>query len=155
MCYRNQAARFATDRKQEESRMLEWLNSILSRIADGTLLPAAYYGRLDCNAALDARDGDAEFDAEWSRQFEEVECRWAAATVGAQASAVVEDIRRQSFLAVSRATRQHEIASYVSDDFDLITRGRLTGAESAFLNELWAVYERGEFPCPPFVDGRA
>jgi hypothetical protein len=126
----------------------EWLTSVLSRIADGTLLPAAYYSRLDCDAALDARDG-AGFDAEWVRQSKEVERRWAEAEVSAEARALGEDIRRESFLAVSRATQQHEIASYVSDDFDLIVRGRLVGAAGGFLSQLWSVYERGEFPRPP------
>jgi predicted membrane-bound mannosyltransferase len=55
-------------------------------------------------------------------------------------------IRRESFLAVSRATRQHEIASYVSDDLDLIVRARLVGASSGFIGELWEAYDRGEFP---------
>jgi len=132
--------------------VVEWLKSGLSRIADGTLLPAAYYGQLDCDAALDSRDG-AEFDAEWVRQSKEVNGRWAAATVAADARALAEDIRRESFLAVSRATRQHEIASYVSDDFDLIVRGRLVGAEGRFLDQLWGVYERGEFPFPPLPAG--
>lgn len=57
--------------------MDDWLDTILSRIDDGTLLPAAYYARLDCDAALDARDSDAAFEAEWLRQFEEVEQHWA------------------------------------------------------------------------------
>ena len=127
--------------------MEEWLDSVLSRIADGTLLPAAYYRQLDCDAALDARDG-AEFDAEWVRQSKEISRRWAAATVTDKARALAEDIRRESFLAVSRATGQHEIASYVSDDFELIVQARLVGAEDDFLAQLWVAYERGEFPQP-------
>ena len=31
--------------------METWLNTVLSRINDGTLLPAAYYRELDCDAA--------------------------------------------------------------------------------------------------------
>lgn len=126
----------------------EWLNTILSQIVDGTLLRAAYYGQLDCDAALDARDGDTEFGAEWVHQFEDVGQRWAATAVAAEIREVAEVIRRVSFLAVSRVSRQHEIASYVSDDFDLIVRGRIVGMESVFLERLWAEYERGQFPHP-------
>ncbi|MBL8865841.1 MAG: hypothetical protein JNK93_09805, partial [Planctomycetia bacterium] len=125
-----------------------------SRIADGTLLRATYFRRLDCDAALDVRDSNAEFVAEWVREFERVGQRWAAAAVAAEARGVAEDIRRESFLAVSRATRQHEIASYVSDDFDLIVRGRLIGAAGGLLGQLWTVYDRGEFPQPPLGTGR-
>jgi hypothetical protein len=129
--------------------VLDWLNSVSSRIADGTLLPAPHYGQLDCDAALDARDRDAEFDAEWVRQYQEIQRRWATASVTDEARAVADDIPRESFLAVSRATGQHDIASYVSDDFDLIVRARIVGAGSDFLDQLWDVYQQGDFPRPP------
>jgi hypothetical protein len=124
------------------------MTSVLSRISDGTLLPASYYGQLDCDGVLDARDG-RDFDAAWVRQSREVELRWAEAEVSAEARALAEDIRRESFLAVSRATRQHEIAGYVSDDFELIVRGRLAGVEGGLIGQLWSAYDRGEFPHPP------
>jgi hypothetical protein len=127
----------------------EWLNSILERIANDTLLPSGYFGRLDCNAALNARDGARGFEAEWLRQFEEVESLWVATGIGEVLRKLAEDIRRESFLAVSRATGGHEIASYVSDDFDLIVRARLVGVEGELLSQLWNGYERGEFPTPP------
>jgi hypothetical protein len=127
--------------------VVAWMTSVLLRIADGTLLPASYYCQLDCDAALDVRNGD-EFDAAWVLQYEEVERRWTEAAYSAEARTLAEDIRRESFLAVSRATRQHEIASYVSDDFDLIVRGRLVGVEGGLVGLLWDAYDRGEFPRP-------
>jgi hypothetical protein len=127
----------------------EWLKSILSRISDGALLPAAYFSELDCDAALDARDGDSEFEAAWVRLYKQLERRWPEAAISEHLRSLAEDIRRESFLAVSRATRQHEIASYVSDDFEIIVRGRLLGETDPYLEQLWRVYERGEFPSPP------
>ncbi|HJZ92787.1 MAG TPA: hypothetical protein VKE40_18075 [Gemmataceae bacterium] len=129
--------------------MKDWLTSVRARIADGTLLPTEYYAGLDCNAALDARDGDTEFDAEWTRTLKEIEDRWVGASVERDLKSLAADIRRESFLVVSQATRQHEIASYVSDDLDLIVRGRLVGVAAPLLERLWAAYERGEFPTPP------
>ncbi len=128
--------------------MKEWLELVLAQISDGSLLPAAYYGGLNCGAALDARDGKA-FAAEWIAQFEAVKGRWATAEVTDEVRALAEDVRRQAFLVVSRATRQHEIASYVSDDLDLIVRARLVGLRSSLSDRLWEVYQRGEFPVPP------
>ena len=125
------------------------LTAILSRILSGTLLPADYFRSLDCDAALDARDGDKEFDAAWIQLFEEVNRRWPDAAIEQEVRTIAEDIRRESFLAVSRATGQHEIASYVSDDFDLIVRAYLVGAGNPLPEQLWGVYERGEFPYPP------
>jgi len=71
--------------------------------------------------------------------------------VTAEISALVTDVRRESFLAVSRATSQHEIAGYVSDDFDILARGQLLGIEDAFLEFLWDAYHRNEIPGPPTV----
>jgi hypothetical protein len=127
----------------------KWLASILSRISGGELLPTAYFSELDCDAALDARDGDSGFEAAWVRLYKQIERRWNEATISESLRSVAEDIRRESFLAVSRATRQHEIASYVSDDFQIIVRGRLVGETDLFLEQLWCVYERGKFPSPP------
>lgn len=127
--------------------MADRLASVRSRIADTTLLPPDYYARLDCDTALDTRDTDADFAAAWVRHFAEVDRRWAATAAPAEAQALVEDFRRESFLAVSRATGQHEIAGYVADDLDLIVRGRLVDLKE-FLEKLWCAYERGEFPRP-------
>lgn len=132
-----------------EGVLKEWLASIVSRIADGTLLSASYFADLDCDAALDARDGDDEFVAEWNRLFEDAGRRWAVSDVADEIRSLAEDVRQESFLAVSRATGQHEIASYVSDDFDLIVRGRLLGMSDQLPEQLWDRYERGEFPTPP------
>jgi hypothetical protein len=49
------------------------LTDILSRIASGTLLPSVYLRSLDCDAALNARDGDVEFGTAWTQLFEEVD----------------------------------------------------------------------------------
>jgi hypothetical protein len=130
--------------------MEEWLNSILRRIVEGSLLPAVYFAEIDCDAALDCRDRDEEFDASWVRLHEDIECRWARAAVAQNLRALAENIRRESFLAVSRATGQHEIASYVSDDFGLVVRGRLVGLADSLLDQLWRVYDEGKFPKPPF-----
>lgn len=129
--------------------MEEWLNSILSRIATGSLLPRGYFATVDADAALDARDRDKGFEATWLRLFREVEEHWSISDISQEFQSLAEDIRRESFLAVSLATRQHEIASHVSDDFRLIVRARLLGAEDPLLAKLWGGYDRGEFPTPP------
>lgn len=121
---------------------------ILRRIMDGSLLPPDVIRTLDHDAILDARDGDAKFEAEWIRCHNEIEARWPTANVAKETAALSEDIRRESFLTVSRATSQHEIASYVSDDFDIIIRGSILGLDDDFLNSLWDAYDRHDIPAP-------
>ncbi len=121
---------------------------ILERIKDGTLLPPDVIGSLDHDDILDRRDGDPEFETQWTRVYKEIEARWPTANVDDGVASLADDVRRESFLAVSRATSQHEIASYVSDDFDLITRGSILGVNDAFLKNLWETYHRNEIPTP-------
>jgi hypothetical protein len=68
--------------------------------------------------------------------------------VASDLAKLAEDIRRESFLVVSRGTAQHEIASYVSDEFDIITRGKILGIEDDFLTGLWDAYSRDAIPKP-------
>jgi nucleosome binding factor SPN SPT16 subunit len=130
----------------------DWLNSIIADIAAGKLLSADYYRNLDCDSLLDARDSDSRFDAEWMRIFNEAKRRWSEADVADGLRNLLEIIRRESFMTVSHATHQHEIASHVSDDFELIVQGRVLGMEDKLLKQLWAKYEGGEFPSPPFPE---
>jgi hypothetical protein len=131
-----------------EHRVKAWLLSILARIKDGTLLPVSYYASLDCDAALDARDKSGEFDLAWVRACDEVDRRWKDTDLSTELRALAEDIRRESFLVVSRMTGQHEIASHVSDDLDLVVSGRLVGLHDPLLDLLWCDYNRGAFPSP-------
>jgi hypothetical protein len=126
----------------------DWLTSVLDRIRDGTMLPPAYYRSLDCDVALDARERAGEFDHAWVSACDEVDRRWEVTAVDADLRALAEEIRKESFSTISRITRQHEIASYVSDDLDLIVRARLVGIENSLVDLLWTDYERGEFPAP-------
>jgi len=119
---------------------------ILTRIKQGSLLPPATIAAFDHDAILDERDSNASFEAEWTRCYNEIEDNWAAADVDQKTVALKDDIRRKSFLSVSRATTQHAIASCVSDDFDIIVRGSILGIHDPFLNRLWDVYNRNGIP---------
>ena len=96
----------------------------LRRIMDRSLLPTDVVQSLNHDSILDARDGDAEFEAEWTRCYSEIEAKWPEANVARETAALSKDIRRESFLTVSRATNQHEIASYLRTDPELALYGR-------------------------------
>ncbi len=126
------------------------LDTIMLGIADGTLIPAGYYAELDCDDILNRRDDDDEFVEEWSRLFEEVKQQWDEADIAVEAREQAEELRQAAFLAVGEATNNHEIAGYVSDDIDLITRAELLGMSAPLLDRLWDAYQGGAFPHPPF-----
>lgn|GEM_PF-1779888 len=108
-------------------------DTIFSRITDGSLLPVGYYSALDRDAALDARDSDRSLTAAWAAVHERIEEAWASSPPDERRRDLVERIRREAFFTVSEATSQHEIASYVSDDLDLVARGEALGLSDPLL----------------------
>lgn len=57
----------------------------------------------------------------------QIESQWRFAEVKQELTPLTEDVCRESFLAVSRATKQHEVASCTSNGFDLIVHGAVFG----------------------------
>jgi hypothetical protein len=123
-------------------------NEIIERIRAGTLLRASRFADLDCDAILDARESDPEFEQEWLAARENLSRKWKARRPGRAAKTSVEDLRRESFLAVSTATGQHELSSYVSDDFELIGWASAVGEVPPVVAWLWESYAAGTIPRP-------
>ena len=121
---------------------------VLTRIKNGSLLPKIIISTLQHDEILDERDSNAGFEAQWMRCYNLIEEKWQPANIKQELITLKDDVRRESFLSVSLATNQHEIASYVSDDFDLIIRGILLGINDEFLNSLWEAYNQNEIPTP-------
>jgi hypothetical protein len=96
------------------------------------------------DAALDARDSDPQFESAWLAAHEAV---GRAASESDHGRA--RELARKAFLPVSEHTRQHEIASYVADDIELLALGSLTQASNEFLEQLYSAYVRVGFAVPP------
>jgi len=128
--------------------MIQFIDKVLESIEKGSLLPASYYSTLDIESALNARDNHPTFGLEWSGLFKSIETAWECSAQPELTKAKLYKIRESSFLLVSKATSQSEIASYVSDDLELITKAKLLGVSHHFLEPLWCSYESGTFPYP-------
>ena len=95
------------------------------------------------------RDADPGFERAWLQVYENLKTKWESARPPTSMITAVEEVRRESFLAVSVAcTRQHELASYVSDDFELIAWASTLGDEPPFVMQLRASYAAGQIPRP-------
>lgn len=127
--------------------MLPSLNDIAEAIKEGAVLSPDRIAALDHDAILDARDGKA-FTEEWMNSYNAVNEAWLHFPSGAAAKPQLDDIRRQSFMVVSNATDQHEIASYVSDDFEIIAKAAAMETEDPFVLSLWSAYTQHMVPCP-------
>jgi predicted DsbA family dithiol-disulfide isomerase len=122
--------------------------NLIEQIRAGKLLAASLFVDLDCDAILEARDSDQRFEAEWLAARESLSAKWKASRPNSAARAAVEDARRKSFLAVSTATNQHELSSYVSDDFELIAWASAVGEAPPIVAWLWESYAAGAIPRP-------
>jgi hypothetical protein len=122
------------------------LDSILAGIQSHAFVRPDYYSSLDCDDAVDQRDSHELFDSDWLEAYDATKTGWS--NVPSDIRAQVDEIRKQSFLVVSAATQQHEIAGYVSDDFDLICRCKILGIEHPIVQYLRHSYQGGTFPLP-------
>lgn len=120
--------------------MLPSIERLLSLIRSGAVLSGDAVAAINHDAILDARDFDEEFESEWLRVSDEIDRRWNESNIDPATKQQLDEIRRESFLRVSNATSQHEIASYVSDDFDLIARSVVLGIEDPFVDWMWQTY---------------
>ncbi|MEM7773481.1 MAG: hypothetical protein AAF327_23625 [Cyanobacteria bacterium P01_A01_bin.37] len=85
------------------------------------------------DAMLDTRDSPS-FESAWNEIYDRLK--------PIDTSPDTESI----FIAISNATCQHEIASYVADDIDLIYAADKSGFTNAFINWLKSEYIQGHFP---------
>ena len=127
--------------------MLPSLQDIQNAIENGNVLAPDRIAALDHDAILDARD-DRGFSETWMRSFKAADGAWSQFESAAKLESQLEEIRRASFMVVSNATGQHEIASYVSDDFEIIGKAAATATSDAFIESLWSAYTSQTVPCP-------
>jgi hypothetical protein len=128
--------------------MLPTPTALIEQIRAGTLLPASLFADFECDAVLDARDSDPAFEEEWSAARESLGAKWEANHPISADRAAVEDLRRESFAAVSTATGQHELSSYVSDDFELIGWTSAVADVPPIVAWLWESYAASTIPRP-------
>lgn len=124
---------------------METLKRLLDEITSGELILARTFVRDDLEQILDRRDEGA-FEKPWLACSERITSAWEQAEPAEDVKGLMDEVRKQSFLVVSRATHQHEIASYVSDDFELIAKSIALGLGDAYAEALLATYRAGGIP---------
>lgn len=118
------------------------IRKLIGLVEKQKIVNADLFEALDLDSVLDERDSDP-FDREWVR------CNDAVQSLLEEQGDMpvdVSDLAQQSFLAASDVTDQHDIASYVSDDFRLIAEALSAGYEDQWLSSLLREYGRSQFP---------
>ena len=121
------------------------IEGLLNLINIRKILNEECFFEKDLDGILDKRDKQP-FDGEWVKAYKQVEAAWGKFNASKKMNSLKEKIRKESFLMTSIATEQHEIVSYVSDDFDLICKHLLLGSKNKFIDELLSIYLKNKLP---------
>ncbi|WOO43079.1 hypothetical protein [Rubellicoccus peritrichatus] len=124
---------------------IKQLDTILESILKRTYLSDYCFASKDLDGILDRRE-DEGFEKEWIDSHKRIEAKFSDSNLSEETKEKIEEIRKESFLATSRATEQHEIASYVSDDFDLIAKNIALGLADPFIDSLFEKYIQDKLP---------
>lgn len=94
---------------------------------------------------LDKRDAD-EFAVPWTDAYEVSKAPFKQLAVDQGVKARIDKLREYVYERVYSQTKVSDLASYTSDDIDLILRYLLTAVPSMWANSLWLCYEEGAIP---------
>lgn len=118
------------------------LKDIIKKIEkNGTLSRNSFHKR-DINTLLDLRE-EAEFDTEWMRVYNMLKQK----EVNDIYKDDINTICEKAYLAAYELSNSSDIAGYISDDFELISKAYIVGLNDEWLNALIRSYTEDEFPC--------
>ncbi len=121
------------------------ISKLIEEIKEGKLLSQSVFKDLRPDEILDKRDSDP-FDSKWVNCFKEIEKRLRNFPLTEEIENEIHELREISFKVTSEATKQHEISSYVSDDFELISKAIYLRLNNNFANEMLESYRENNVP---------
>ena len=118
------------------------LNNLLIEVESNRVIRVPLFENCDLEELLDMRD-DEEFDSEWMRVYDALN----EFEIGDFEKKKIDNIREKSFLKSYNVSGLGDIASCVSDDFEIICKAYLTNYNDMWVNSLIMSYVNGKFPC--------
>lgn len=118
------------------------LDKLKEKIENNEIINMSFITDYDIDELLDMRDDD-EFDSEWMRVYNVLN----KINVGHSEKQIIDSIREKSFLKAYSLSESSDIASCVSDDFELICKACINGYDDKWLNSLIMSYAKNKFPC--------
>ena len=117
------------------------LKILLEKIKDNKIITNELFEDYDIDEVLDLRD-NKNFDLEWCRVYNEIE----DLNIKEEDLIIINDIRKNVYLKVCDITKECEIASYISDDFELISKAYIRGINDSWLNMVISLYVNDIIP---------
>ena len=123
----------------------------IEQLVFANALPAEQaFDAVDYNALLDARDAD-EFSIPWADAWDLATKAFDASTTNQKIKERLDSVREHIFKRIYNLTQNSDLASYISDDFDLIIKCLATNTQNAWVNALWLTYKEGGIPSSNLV----
>lgn len=124
------------------------LPELLSSLKDELVLTPDVFANIDYDEILALREEDEDFDKQWNRCYNVLDKKYSEQDISEEVDEMIEEIREQSFAIANQGTDDHELASAISDDFELFARAIVLDFIDPFLDSMWEAYENGEVPSP-------
>ena len=118
------------------------LDRLLIEIESDKIISDTLFENCDIDELLDMRD-DEEFDSEWIRVYNILN----KAKIENYEKKKIDNIREKSFLKVYDLLQSSDIASCVSDDFEIICKAYIICYDDVWINSLIMSYINEKFPC--------
>ena len=100
---------------------------------------------------LDSRDSN-EFATPWTNAYNTINKIYRGTDINQDTRNRVDKVREHVFKRVYKVTEVSDLASYVSDDFDLILRCLITRTQNSWVNALWLSYLYRDIPNGTLVE---
>jgi hypothetical protein len=130
--------------------MIPKLSDLLHQLCTGEIPLNSIFHVCDCDKLLELRDSSPTFVNTYAGHFSQI----ASFRTAVQPDPT-KQVRYQAYIFVALETNNHEIASYVSDDFELIAWAscdqpmrELNPQFISFAAWLFSEYKSGRFPIP-------
>jgi hypothetical protein len=121
------------------------LEDLKKRLSGSKTFNRKMLADLDYDAVLDGRDSPP-FDSEWVRVDKVVRSTQKDSRLSDEQWELIDEIRHIAFTQTAKFAGQHEICSYVSDDFGLIATALALGHDDNWLTALWSSYKNCTIP---------
>ena len=118
------------------------LDRLLIEIESDKIISDTLFENCDIDELLDMRD-DEEFDSEWIRVYNILN----KAKIENYEKKKIDNIREKSILKVYDLLQSSDIASCVSDDFEIICKAYIICYDDVWINSLIMSYINEKFPC--------
>lgn len=118
------------------------LELLLKKIKEDKIINYKVFNENNIDRLLDLRDEEI-FDSEWIRAFSNIE----KLQLDQNNKKLIDEIREEIYLKTYYNLGSDDIASCISDDFELISKYYILGINNDWVNSIIYVYSKNKFPC--------